>query len=70
MARKERRMKEQRKKGLGQMAKPSTPTHAIDAHTGEEEKNRKQNEEQKNETGSEPPTQQPEPFGRLLRRGE
>ena len=39
------------------MAKPSTPTHEIDARMGEEEKNKKQKEVQKKETGSEPPTQ-------------
>ena len=44
--RKERRRKEQRKNGLGQKVKLSTPTRAIDACMWEEEKNRKQKEEQ------------------------
>ena len=55
-----------RKDGLGKREKPSTLTQAINAHMGEEEKNRKQKDEQK-ETGSRPPTQLPGPFGHLLR---
>ena len=39
-----------KKNGLGQ-TKPSIPTRAIEAHMGEEEKNRKQKEEKKKETG-------------------
>ena len=42
------------KKGFEQRAKPSTPTQAIDARRGEEEKYRKQKEEQKKETESGP----------------
>ena len=57
MSRKEIRRKERRKNGSGQRAKPSTPTLAIDERMGEEEKNGKQKEEQKKETGSGPPTQ-------------
>ena len=37
-----------------QKAKPSTPTQAIDAHMGEEEKSRKQKEEQKKKKGADP----------------
>ena len=55
------------KNGSGQKAKPSTPTQAIDARMGEEEKNRKQKEGQKKEAESGPPTQLPGPFVRLLR---
>ena len=51
MPRKEIRRKELRKNGLGKKVKPSTPTQATDARMGKEEKNRKQKEEQKKETG-------------------
>ena len=43
------------------------PTQAIDARIGDEEKNRKREEEQKKETGSGPPAHLPGPFDRLLR---
>ena len=36
-------MNERRKNGLGQKAKPSTPTQTIDACMGELEKNRRKN---------------------------
>ena len=52
MPRKESRRKERRKNGSGQKAKPSTPTQAIDAHMGEEKRNRKQKEEQKKKQGA------------------
>ena len=52
MPRKKTRRKEQRKKGSGQRAKPSTPIQATDARMGEEEQNRQQKEEQRKETGS------------------
>ena len=61
MPRKETRRKEQRKNESGQRVKLSTPTQAIDARMGEEEKNRKQKGEQKKETGSGPPAQLPRP---------
>ena len=51
----------------GADGKTILPTQVIDVRMGEEEKNRKQKEEQKKETGSGPPTQLPGPFGRLLR---
>ena len=54
MSRKETIRRERVKDDSGQKAKPSTPTQAIDARMGEEEKNIKQKEEQKKETGSEP----------------
>ena len=64
---KKREKKEKKKRnGLGQRVKPSTPTQAIDARIGEEEKNRKQ-EEKKKETVSGPSTQLPGPFRCLLR---
>ena len=66
-ARKETRRKELRKTGSGQRVKPSTPTQAIDAHMGEEEKNRKQKQERNKETRSERQTMLPGPFCRLLR---
>ena len=66
MTRKETRRKESRKIASEKKAKPSTPTQAIDASMGEEEKNRKHKEEQKKETRSGPPTQVPAPFGPLL----
>ena len=50
MPRKETRRKERRKNRFEQKAKPSTPTHAIEVHMGEEENNRKQKEEQEKET--------------------
>ena len=43
--------KERRKNGSAQRVKPSTPTEAIDARMGEEQKNRKPKKEQKKETG-------------------
>ena len=52
-----------KKKRIGQKAKLSTPTQAIDERIGDEE----QKEEQRKETGSGTPTQLPGPFGRLLR---
>ena len=55
------------KNGSGQRAKPSTPTQPFDARMGEKEKNIKQKEEQRKETGSGTPTQLPGPFGHLLR---
>ena len=67
MPRKETRRKERGKNGLGQRVKPFTPTQAIDARMGEEEKNRKQKEEQNEETGSGVPTQLLGPFKFLLR---
>ena len=65
--RKETRRKRTKKNRSGQKAKPSTPTQAIDAHMGEEEKNIEQKEEQKKETGGGAPTQLSGSFGRLLR---
>ena len=64
---KETRRKQQRKNELGQKAKPSTSTQAIEACMGEEEKNRKQKEEKKGiEIGNGAPAQLPGPFGCLL----
>ena len=54
MPRKETRRRERRKSESSQKVKPSIPTQAIDARMREEEKNRKQKEEQKIETGSGP----------------
>ena len=42
MTRKETRRKERRKNGSWQRAKPSTPSQAADAFTGDEEQNGKQ----------------------------
>ena len=64
---KKRDKKERTKKnGSEEREKPSTPIQAIDAHMGEEEKNRKQKEEHKKETGNGSPTHLPGPFDRLL----
>ena len=64
---KKQKGKNEEKNGSGKRAKPSTPTQGIDAFMGEEEKNKKQWEEQKEETGSGPLTHLPVPFGPLLR---
>ena len=63
-----RRDKKERtkKKWIGAKDKPSTTTQTNDERMGEEEKNRKQKEAQKKETGSGPPTQLPGLFHRLL----
>ena len=58
---KERRIEQRReeKNGLGQREKHFIQTLAIDAQVGEEEQNRKWNEEQKKETGNESPNPAP-----------
>ena len=63
MPRKETSRKEPSKNGSEQKAKLSTPTQAIDARMGEEEGNRKQKEEQKKYTRSEP---QPRYLGHVV----
>ena len=42
MPRKETRWKEQRKKGLGQRVKPSSPSQANDMHKEQKEEQKKQ----------------------------
>ena len=54
-----------KKKQIGAEGEPSTPTQAIDARMGEEEKNRKQGRTKRNRERA--PAQLPGPFGRFLR---
>ena len=54
-----RRVKKKKKGSKGQRTKSPTPSRAIDALIGDEEKNRKPIKKKKKETGSEVPTQLP-----------